>query len=452
MSALEKALSYSKKFKLDECEIVISSRRITTVRITDSEIFELKKNFEKSYGIRIIEDKKITSFQTNDEKEIPLAIGKNFENLHLIKKREFWKSLPSELKSKISLGGVYDKKLEDVSGSFATDLAQSMINSSTNAQINSISGSLNIVSEIFEIGNSKGLSLEDKGTYISGIINADSEGSEVSGIGHGCGRTLASFFPEKIGEDAKTMCIESINPKICDSGVYSIIFEPYSVGEILSFVASSNFNFKTYSEKKSCFSEKINENIATNNLSLIDNPHLKEGIGSKPFDDEGIQTKINTIIDKGKFVNTFSNLFDGFKENSESTGNGSRSGSPMGRNSDPIPMSLPHNMEIQSGDITREEMIKDTKHGLIVGRLWYTYAVNPIKGDFSCTARSGIRIIENGKIINPGKPVRIIHSLPKFLKNISAIGKDKKNVIQWASIPSSTPSIRVEQIKVTPIN
>ena len=87
-----------------------------------------------------------------------------------------------------------------------------------------------------------------------------------------------------------------------------------------------------------------------------------------------------------------------------------------------------------------------------MGRLWYTYAVNPIKGDFSCTARSGIRIIENGEIIKPGKPVRIIHSLPKFLKDISAIGTDKKNVIQWASIPSSTPSLRVEQIKVNPIN
>ena len=41
--------------------------------------------------------------------------------------------------------------------------------------------------------------------------------------------------------------------------------------------------------------------------------------------------------------------------------------------------------------MTQDEMIQDTKHGLLVGRLWYTYAVNPIKGDFSCTARSGIK-------------------------------------------------------------
>ena len=101
----------------------------------------------------------------------------------------------------------------------------------------------------------------------------------------------------------------------------------------------------------------------------------------------------------------------------------------MRRSSEPIPISAPHNLKIISGDYSQEEMIKETKHGLLVGRLWYTYAVNPIRGDFSCTARSGIRIIENGEIIGPGKSVRIIHSLPNMLKNISAIGNNQRNVI-----------------------
>ena len=96
-------------------------------------------------------------------------------------------------------------------------------------------------------------------------------------------------------------------------------------------------------------------------------------------------------------------------------------------------------------------MIKDTKQGLLIGRLWYTYAVNPIKGDFSCTARSGIQIIKDGKVIGPGKSVRIIHNLPTMLKNISEIGNNQRNVIQWASLPSITPSIKVKNIKVNSI-
>jgi PmbA protein len=96
-------------------------------------------------------------------------------------------------------------------------------------------------------------------------------------------------------------------------------------------------------------------------------------------------------------------------------------------------------------------MIKDTKQGLLVGRLWYTYAVNPIKGDFSCTARSGIHVIENGEIKNSGKSVRIINNITTMLKNISEIGNNQRNVIQWASLPSITPSIKVENITVNSI-
>ena len=77
-------------------------------------------------------------------------------------------------------------------------------------------------------------------------------------------------------------------------------------------------------------------------------------------------------------------------------------GSPMGRDALPIPTPLPHNLRVKESGTKKEEIIEETKKGLIVGRLWYTYPVNPERGDFSCTARSGIRIIENGKIKNPG--------------------------------------------------
>jgi PmbA protein len=453
LSALEKAIVHSKNLGIDECEVIHVKRKTTTVRITDSEIYELKNNLDDSFGIRIIHDKKIASSQTSNDDQIKKSIDDAFKTTSHLNSRKFWKSLPYELKSKKNLDGVYDRKLEEISGSKALDIAQHMINEALDDKISSISGSLNIISENFEIVNSHGLFEEDKATYISGILNADSfKGkSEVSGIGQGCCRTLASFSPNQIGHDAKIMCIESINPQSCESEEYSIIFEPYSVGELLAFVLASNFDFKTLTEKKSCFSNFFKQQIAVEDFSLIDDPHIPEGIGSKSFDDEGIETRTNKLVDKGIFSNTFSDLFDSYKENSDSTGNASRLGSPMGRSAEPIPVSLPHNLHIESGNMSQDEMIKDTKKGLLVGRLWYTYAVNPIKGDFSCTARSGIRIIENGEIKNPGKSVRIVHNLPRLLQNISGVGNNEKNVTQWASLPSITPSIKVEDIKVNPI-
>ncbi len=452
MSALEKALNHSKNIGIDECEIVLVKKKITTVRITDSEIAEVKQNYDENYGIRLIHEKKIASIQTTTPQDIEKTIDNAFLVSSSLKARDFWGGLPHNVNHK-NLKGTFDEKIEKISGTEITDIAQNMINSANNEKINTITGSLNIISENFEIVNSNGLNFKDKATYISGIINAESElGSiPVSGIGHSSCRTLENFSPEQIGQDAKTMCIESINPQKIDSGEYSIIFEPYSVGELLAFVVSSNFNFKIFSEKKSCFSNNFENNIAVEELNLIDDPHMPEGIGTKSVDDEGIETSKRHLIEKGNFKNTFSNLFDSYKEGKKSSGNASRMGSPMGRSSEPIPIAQPHNLKIESGDISQEEMIKDTKRGLLVGRLWYTYAVNPIKGDFSCTARSGIRIIENGEIKSPGKSVRIIHNLPTMLKNISAIGNNQKNVIQWASLPSITPSLKAENISVDSI-
>ena len=452
MSALEKALNHSKKIGVDECDIVRVNKKITTVRITDSEIAEIKQNFDESFGIRLIANKKIASMETTNEQEIEQTIDSSLKSLSNLKPREFWKGLPDKNEYKY-LEGTFDKKLEQISGANSMDIAQNMINSSSNDKVNTITGSLNIVSENFEILNSNGLNFTDKATYISGIINAESEHGSipVSGIGHASGRILANFSAEQIGVDAKTMCVESVNPQKIDSDSYSIIFEPYSVGELLAFVVAANFNFKTFREKKSCFSNKYQKEIAVEQLSLIDDPHSSEGIGTKSIDDEGVKTSKRYLIEKGVFKNTYSNLFDSYKEGEKSTGNASRQGSPLGRSAEPIPISAPHNLKIDSGEQSQEEMIKETKDGILVGRLWYTYAVNPIRGDFSCTARSGIRIIKNGQIVGPGKSVRIIHNLPTMFNNISAIGNDQRNVIQWASLPSITPSIKAENIAVNSI-
>ena len=453
MSALEKAIIHSKNIGIDECEVIVVKKNITTVRITDSEIVEIKQNFDKNYGVRIIHQKKITSIQTTNKENILDSIENGLKTTLKLKPREFWKGLP-EKKEFTQLEGTFDKKLKQISGSKATDIAQNMINSSENKKIDTITGSLNIVYENFELSNSNELNFNNESTYISGIINAESEHSTlpVSGIGHACGRTLSKFSPEQIGLDAKNMCIDAINPQKINSEKYSIIFEPYSVGELLAFVVAANFNFKTFKERKSCFSNNFKNKISTEEFNLTDDPHIPEGIGTKSIDDEGIKTKKIKLIENGIFKNSFSNLYDSYKEGEkESSGNAIRMGSPMGRSAEPIPISAPHNLTITQGSSSQEDMIKDTKHGLLVGRLWYTYAVNPIKGDFSCTARSGIRIIENGKIKGPGKSVRIVHNLPTLLKNISDIGNDQRRVMQWASLPSITPSIKVEDIAVNSI-
>lgn len=452
MSACEKAIQVAKASKIDECEVVEIKRKTITIRITDSGISETKENFGESLGVRLINEKRISTLQTTDFDDIEKLIQYSIESSSVIDQKAFWGSLPAQHKPH-RIENTFDAKLSEIPLKSASDIAQTMIDESIHPKISGITGSLNIVSEEFSLMNSNGLDLKDDATYISGLINTESEfGIEpVSGIGQCCCRTLDSFDAKSIGNDAREMCVNSINPTRPDEGEYSIIFEPYSVGEILAFVTAANFGLKTYSEKKSCFSEKIDKKISDESLTLVDNPFADQGIGTKAFDDEGTPTKKNELIHKGTFQNTYSNLYDAYREKKQSSGNALRMASPMGRSSEPIPVSAPHNLEIEKGTQSQDEMIKDTKKGLLIGRLWYTYSVNPIRGDFSCTARSGIQIIKDGRITSPGKPVRIIHNLPILLNNISGIGNNTKNILQWASLPSIAPSIKAEGIRITPI-
>lgn len=452
MPVCDDIISHARKANADECEAVACSKKIITVRITDSEIAEFKENQERIIGVRLIQDKRISSFQSTSL-EPSRMIDEALRFTSHVGKKEFWRGLPENKDVKTDLQKTNDVNLWDIDSSRAVDVAYEMINSASHPCVNRISGSLNIVCEEFEIQNTSGLSRQDRATYIAGVINADSEGGDaaVSGIGQASSRTLASFDAQMIGSDAAQMCADSQNPKKCERESTSIIFDPLAVGELLSFVFTPNFGLKTYSEKKSCFSDKLGCPIATPIFNLLDDPHKPDSLGAKSFDDEGVPTMVSHYIRNGVFENTFSDSYNAYKEGANSSANAVRAGSPLGRSASPIPVASPHNLTIKAGDSKREDIIRDTKKGIMISRLWYTYAVNPIKGDFSCTARSGIWIILDGQIVSPAKPVRIIHSLPALLQKTTAVGTNQRDALSWAAMPVSTPTIRCEDIPIVPI-
>ena len=451
MSICSDIVSYAKKSRVDECESIFCTKKIITIRITDSEIAEIKENFDRTVGVRLIHEKKISSLQST-VLEPTKIVDSALKSAQSLTPRDFWKSLPFDAKTN-AVEKTNDAKLWGLDSTQAGEIAQEMINSASHKMVSRISGSLNIVCEEFEIANSNQLQKREKATYIAGIINADSEAGStpVSGIGQANSRMLADFDAKSVGSEAVQMCVDSINPQSCEYEKTSIVFEPLAAGELLYFVFGPNFFLKTYSERRSCFSEKIGTKIAVDEFSLSDDPHVPNGLGSKAFDDEGTPTGKTQFIQDGVFQKTYSDSYNAFKEGMVSSGNACRPGSPLGRSSDPIPFAAPHNLTIGAGRSSRDDLIKDTKNGILISRLWYTYPVNPIRGDFSCTARSGIWIIKNGELKNPAKPVRIIHNLPVLVQNISSIADNLRTVLPWAAMPVTTPTIRCKYISINPI-
>lgn len=451
----KKAVDIALKQGVNEAESFITDKEIITIRIAGSQIAEAKAIREQGLAIRVVKDRSIGASSTSlfDEKSLESAVKDATFAATLMESKAEWRSLPKPAKI-TSIDGCYDERLNKLSIEECVDIALSMLNSSLQFnKVTSVSGSLHVVKERVYIANSNDVNLHDDGTYIIGNLNADAknDGETVSGVGFNAARTLNAFNPEAIGKEAGSMASNSVGAKKCDEDTYSVIFEPYALGELLAFVFSYNFNAKSYQDKRSCLYGKLGKQVAVESFTLQDDPRVKDCMGSKPFDDEGVPTEARNLIEKGVFQNIIYDTFYAAKDNVESTGNASRSGYPVGRTSDPIPFPSTHNIVVKKGEYAKDEIIKETKNGLLVGRLWYTYPVNPEKGDFSCTARSGIFKIENGEIKRPCRMIRIIDNLQRFIMNISAIGNDSKHILQWHSLPSVTPSLRIDGIRAIPV-
>lgn len=451
----KKAVEIALKHGADEAESFLTDKEILTIRIADAQIAEAKGIREQGLATRVVKNKSIGASATSliDEKHLTSAVEDAISAANIMESKTEWKSLPKP--SKVTpVDGCYDEQLNNLSIEESVDIALSMLNSALQfSKVSSVSGSLHVVKERVYLTNSNDINLHDKGTYIIGNINADAKnnGETVSGVGFNAARTLKAFNAEEVGKEGGYMAARSVGARKCDEGTYSIIFAPYALGELLSFVFSYNFNAKAYQDKRSCLYGKLGKQVAVEPFTLQDDPRARDCMGSKPFDDEGVPTQTRNLIERGTFQGIVYDTFYAAKDNVESTGNANRSGYPVGRSADPIPFPSIHNIAVKSGDYTKDEIVKETKNGLLVGRLWYTYAVNPEKGDFSCTARSGVFMIKNGEIVGPAKMVRIIDNLQRLLVNISAIGKDSKHILQWHSLPSVTPSLRVNGIKAVPV-
>ncbi|MFZ0843925.1 MAG: TldD/PmbA family protein, partial [Nitrosotalea sp.] len=111
MSYCNDILKRSRAMHLDECEAISIQKKITTVRITDSEIAEIKHNQEDSVAVRIIHEKKIMSSRSfSSEEDI---LDKILKTKSFIQPKNFWKSLPSPSKI-MKIAKTYDSQLANI--------------------------------------------------------------------------------------------------------------------------------------------------------------------------------------------------------------------------------------------------------------------------------------------------------------------------------------------------
>jgi PmbA protein len=147
---------------------------------------------------------------------------------------------------------------------------------------------------------------------------------------------------------------------------------------------------------------------------VIDDGTKPRGLGSRPFDGEGLPTRQTVVIRDGVLENYLLNTYTGRKLGMRSTGN-------AGRGLVGAPSVEAGNLFIVPGSATPEEIIGSVSKGFYVTEL-IGFGVNIVTGDYSRSA-SGIWV-ENGELTFPVQGVTIAGNLKEMLNSIEMVGSD----------------------------
>jgi PmbA protein len=166
--------------------------------------------------------------------------------------------------------------------------------------------------------------------------------------------------------------------------------------------------------KSSYLVGKEGEMVASPLVTIVDEPHIKRGPGSRPFDGDGLATRRNHVIRAGKLEPVLCDVYSGRKLGRGSTGSAGRG---VGGNPGPTTS----NLIMEAGNVTREELLRQTPRGLYVTSLM-GFGFNAVTGDFSRGAQGFW--IENGELTFAVSEVTIAANFDEILKRIDLVAND----------------------------
>jgi len=219
--------------------------------------------------------------------------------------------------------------------------------------------------------------------------------------------------PELIGRRAAERALRRLNARSLSTRKAPVIFEPRVARSLLSHVFELLHGESVY-RRASIWAGKLGERVAGNEVTIIDDSTMPGLFGSSPFDDEGVTSRRNVLIDRGVLKSYLLNTYTARKLGLRSTGSASRGltgNAGIGHG----------NLYLASGALKPEELLRRMGTGLFVTELM-GHGFNAVTGDYSRGA-AGLWI-ENGEIAYPVSKVTIAGNLKEMLNQVAAIGDD----------------------------
>lgn len=225
---------------------------------------------------------------------------------------------------------------------------------------------------------------------------------------------------EQVGIGAAKRALQRMGAVKIETQKLPMIVENRTVGRLLSGLMAATAG-RTLQQNRSFLEGKIGAQIGSEHLTLIDNPFIESGFGSRLFDGEGISAKTMPIFEKGIFKNYYIDTYYGKKLSMAPTTGGQS------------------NLIMPQGSDDLNSLIKNIEKGILV-RGFIGGNANSTTGDFS----KGVygTLIEKGSLTQAVSELNIAGNNSTLWKQLTNVGND-----YWLYSSLKVPSLLFDEIQ-----
>ena len=214
--------------------------------------------------------------------------------------------------------------------------------------------------------------------------------------------------PADIGRHAGERTVRRLNPRKVGTKKVPVIYDPRVSNGLVRHLAGA-INGSAIARGTSFLKDSMGEQILPSGLSVVDDPHRKRGLASKPFDAEGVANEPIKFVEDGALKSWVLDLRSARQLGLETTGRAAR-----GTSGPPSPSTT--NLYLTPGTISRDDLLADIEDGFYVTELM-GFGINSVTGDYSRGA-AGFWI-EKGEIAYPVSEMTVAGNLKDMFLNLT---------------------------------
>ena len=424
----DKAVKYSEKLGIQYCDARAEQQEQKSVLIENNEIEYIRTNDDRGIGIRIIKDGTWRFFSiTNPEsfEQIKEKIEKSVKDTYNSAKNNIDLYPNISNKTKIDYPVLKKPTLENI---INLGLEGSKIILDTPKIIKSIVNPRYTINSKYFV-NTEGAEIEQNftDTVIEMITVARQSGitQSINITEGGRGGLEQITSKNKIQCSAKEISIKAAqltNAQLVKEEKATLVMNPDFVSLLTHEILGHPSEADRILGKEMAWAggawwkNKLGDKIASENLNVFDDPTIKESLGWYYFDDEGVETKRTTLVEKGILKNHMQNRETSKIFNSNPTGN------MRATNYRFMPLIRMACTCIGNGDWDVNEIIKGVNHGYLISNMKIP-SIDMKRYNWSISCQYAQKI-ENGEITDMLRDVIVMGTAPEFFESIDACGND----------------------------